>query len=106
MLRRGNRDDRPMASGSGRLTPIKVATAGEDILAALAYADEFFRTENMPWCGIDIVRDATRHYVLETTVSWTMHGYYECEFFGDEQGRTGEKVWDVLLDEIEAGVFN
>lgn len=120
VLRRGNRPDRPMASGSGDLTPI-VSLEDIDVMSAMQTADEFFREERMNWCGIDLVKDAKRKwYVLETTVGWTLHGYYECAFFDtarqfspkfyspqhDAKMRKGDKVWDVLIDEIEAGVFD
>lgn len=106
VLRRGNRDDRPMASGSGRLLSMTNANMAkdEDAQQALAVANMFFAQENMNWCGIDMVKDAQgKWYILETTVGWTLHGYYDCEFIGDR--RKGDQVWSVFIDEIEAGVF-
>lgn len=108
ILRRGNRPDRPMASGSGRLDPVRGAL-DRDTELCLTAADNFFAAENMKWCGIDLVKDTQgKWYVLESTVGWTMHGYYECEFYDADHkpaGIMGDKVWDVLLDEIEAGAF-
>lgn len=113
VLRRFNRDNAPMASGSGKLEPIKVMDA--EAASALEYANKFFAHERMPWCGVDLVRDASRWYILESTVSWTMTGYNDCSFFqwdakvgdtGIERGgsvATGLQVWDILLDEIERG---
>jgi glutathione synthase/RimK-type ligase-like ATP-grasp enzyme len=103
MLRRENRDNVPFASGSGRLTPI--TKLDYELEQALAVSNQFFAQEDQKWCGIDLVKDESgRWYVLETTVSWAPHGYYECQFIGTNM--MGTQIWPVLLDEIEAGVFN
>ena len=101
MLKRANRTDRPMASGSGNITP--VTTLDEETASALEAANEFFHKENMHWCGIDMVRDQVtgQWKILETTVGWTLNGYYECAFIGTQL--MGTDVWHVLLDEIENG---
>lgn len=105
VLKRGNRDDRPMASGSGKLTPITKKNFDQDCEQALSVANQFFAQEGMNWCGIDMVKDQRgRWYILECTVGWTLNGYYECQFIGD--GRMGDQVWDVFLDELEAGIFD
>lgn len=111
ILRRGNRPDRPMASGSGALTPIR-SLDDHEIIAALAVADCFFEEEKMRWCGIDMVRDEKgKWFILECTVGWTLHGYYECAFIDVSDGQpevmplNGDMIWSVLLDEIEAGNF-
>jgi hypothetical protein len=107
VLRRFNRDDRPMASGSGKLEPI--TRIDDTVSAALDVADAFFAAEGMPWCGIDMVfdHDAKRWLILECTVGWTMSGYYDCAFFEGRRtiGKTGADIWDVLIGEVEAGVF-
>ena len=102
LLRRYNRDDRPMASGSGRIEPIN-NLADPIFGSAFAFADSFFKAEGLKWCGIDIVFDheAQRWRLLETTVGWTLHGYFDCMFFPD--GRMGTDIWDVVIDEIERG---
>lgn len=103
-LLRQNRDDRPMASGSGITHPV---TALDDphTASAFHYADYFFTRERFTWCGIDLVfdRELSRWMVLETTVGWTLEGYVDCRFFPD--GRYGGSIWDVVLDEIEAGAL-
>lgn len=105
ILKRQNRDDRPMASGSGKTTPVTAHDIDDELTTALHYANEFFTAEKMLWCGVDLVRDNERWYVLESTVGWTMSGYTDCEFFGDPQHRHGNKIWEVFLDELEDGVF-
>lgn len=109
IIRRMNREDRPMASGSGKLKPITGAL-DHDCSQALAMSNLFFAHENMNWCGVDLVKDARGKWLLlESTVGWNLNAYYECEFYdpgGKPMGRMGDKVWDVLLDEVEAGVFD
>lgn len=111
VLRRGNRADKPFASGSGKLKPI-VDLEDEEVLAALHFSNDFFTAEDFKWCGIDLVKDEKgRWYVLEVTVGWTLHGYYECMFIDCSErqpklmDRQGFDVWQILLDEIEAGIF-
>jgi glutathione synthase/RimK-type ligase-like ATP-grasp enzyme len=104
MLRRGNRDDVPFASGSGRATPItKLDVETEAVLAA---ADEFFSANDLRWCGIDLVRDPLddRWRVLETTLGWSLKSYADCAFFGTPY--RGSQMFRVLCDEIEAGAFD
>jgi len=103
LLRRRNRPNRPMASGSGLTEPITVLD--EECVSALEFSDRFFAAEKFRWCGIDLVRDpATRNWrVLETTVGWTLRGYDACKF--QPSLRAGADIWNVLLDEIAAGSF-
>lgn len=111
VLRRHNRKDRPMASGSGDLEPITQLDDG--VFSALQYADCFFRQERFDWCGIDLVRDAQRWYILETTVGWNMGGYVKCAVWErrplnawDKTNHLGVDIWHVLIDEIEKGHFD
>lgn len=96
--------DRPFASGSGKLDHITELTDPK-IVSAYEFANEFFKAEGLKWCGIDLVFDKVkqRWFLLETTVGWTLHGYFSCKFFPD--GRMGTEVWEVTMDELEAGAF-
>lgn len=100
ILRRGNRDDRPMASGSNREMPI--AWPDKEASEVLAFADAFFAEERMPWCGIDVVRDheASRWVVLECTVGWPLGNMGAHNFVS---GRSGKEFWQIVMDELEAG---
>lgn len=107
ILRRFNRPERPQA-GSTNVKPITKLDA--ELEQALDFANSFFDQERLRWAGIDIVKDhrTGAWRVLETTVGWTLHGYYECAFFdagNKPTGRLGSDVWSVLLDEIDAGAF-
>lgn len=112
VLRRFNRKERPMASGSGNLDP--VTALDEEVRSALSYSDCFFKHERFDWCGIDLVKNSTRWYVLETTVGWNMGGYVKCAVWKRAYGhgewvatnRLGIDIWEVLIDEIEAGSFD
>ena len=104
LLRRHNRKDRPMASGSGMVEPVN-ALAGE-AAEVFEAARAFFAAHAMTWNGIDMVRDrAGRWRVLETTIAWTLKSYHGCRYHGDPKGRFGDKQWEVLLDGIEEGLF-
>lgn len=110
LLERFNRKNLPFASGSGKLKPITKDNFSPELEGALATADAFFAAEDQKWCGIDMVFDheEQRWLILETTVGWTLHGYYECEFYEKGKGftgRMGNEVWPVVLDQMEAGVF-
>lgn len=107
LLRRFNRSvQEPFASGSGKFEAI--TELDEVTSAALRKADECFASMGTRWAAIDLVRDAERWYVLETSIAYTLSAYARCVFF-DEHGTPskyrGKNIWPLLLDEIEAGVF-
>lgn len=109
-LERQNRKDRPFASGSGKLKPITDANFEKQHADALEVANAFFREEKQSWCGIDMVYDYEdqRWLILETTVGWTLHGYYECEFYqcgAGFSGRMGNEVWPITLEQMKQGAF-
>lgn len=112
LLRRNNRADRSILPSAGSVAPIKDLT-DPDILGALRTADSFFRAEGFNWAGVDLVKDQAndRWAVLETTVSWTLSGYAESAFMdcsGDHpkvMPIMGAGIWEVLLDELEAGAI-
>lgn len=109
VLRRGNRADRPMASGSGIVEPITALTRETE--AVLAKSIAFFDTANTHWCGIDLVRDPDdgEWKVLETTIGWKWSAYYGCAYFkrdGSDSGKTGEDQFAVLIDGMERSAFS
>lgn len=91
---------------SGRSVPVTRNAIDNDMRAGLELADEFLRTEDIRWCAVDLVSDGANWYVIECSAGWTMNSFYECDFVGPAgETRKGIDVWEVLLDEIEAGVF-
>jgi len=104
VIRRANKG----TNGAGDVTP--VTNLSPDIESALVQANLFFDHEQLKWACIDMVQDRNtkRWLILETSVAWTMHGYYESRFFdvqGNAQDHKGNQVWDVLVSELENGVW-
>src|SRR5690606_22304929 len=103
ILRRGNRDHVPFASGSDREMPSDPQDDAETA-EVFDFANEFFAAEDFRWCGIDIVRDreAGRWVVLEVTAAWptpaNIHRFALTR-------RPMSEFWTVVCEEIEAGVF-
>lgn len=111
LFREGNRPGTPLASGSGIYTPIdEIKGETRDVFDAAA---RFSRETGQKWCGLDYAKDPVtgEWKMLETTLAWGMldpRGTVGCMLFdetGKPTGRRGVKLWDALLDEIEAGAF-
>lgn len=77
---RGNRDDAPFASGSGRIAVI-VEIADARVAAAFRMADEISTALGTRWQAYDFVFDGDRCYCLEATCSWNHEGYVGCPMF-------------------------
>lgn len=95
-------------NGNGEVAPVVKLTP--DIELALTAANNFFDATNIKWGCVDLIYDRTlcRWLMLEVSVAWTMHGYYESRFFdvqGNAQDQMGNQVWDVLVTELENGVW-
>lgn len=103
ILRRGNRKDRPMASGSGAEMPITWPDA--EASEVLDFADSFFAAEQMPFCGIDVVRDhdGGQWRLLECTTAWPLGKMDQHRFVS---GRSGAEFWALVIDQIEAGALS
>jgi glutathione synthase/RimK-type ligase-like ATP-grasp enzyme len=103
MLKRFNRPGTSFASGSGKNEPVNEPTEFEQ--GALDTARKFFDEMKLKWNGIDLVFD---HYdgkwkVLETTLGWSLPAYANCVYFGTK--RKGSEMFEMLLDELQEGVF-
>jgi hypothetical protein len=111
MFREGNRPGLPFASGSGLYTPIE--TLDDETAEVFEAASRFAAATGEAWAGLDYARDpdSGEWRLLETTLAWGMvhpastRGCPLLDPGGTPTGRTGEGLWDALLDEIEAGVF-
>lgn len=97
--------DRPMAQ-TGNVEP---AFSRDDVPEGLLeFADSFFQEAATRWCALDILHDkeAAAWRLLETSLAWPHPSPGRCNdgrFW--LSGKRWEEMWDVLLDEIEAGVF-
>jgi len=106
ILRREGGDDRSVAQGQGQLRPVLRLDVDDHTVELYALANRFFTEEGIKWGAVDMVRGPDGGwFVTGFTVRWTMHHYYECPFLFDEQKRCGNDIWNVLLDEIEAGAI-
>lgn len=114
MLQVFNREDAPFASGSGKYKP--VTAFDSHALNALRFADKFFTDTGMRWGAVDLAYDTLlgEWRVLETTLAWNMRAPTANAACPVVEGRYGEPhakgyfgrdMWQLLLDEIEEGVF-
>lgn len=79
-VRRGNRDDVPFASGSGRVTIID-RIDNERTAQAFRLADEISRHLGTRWQAYDFVFDGEQIFCLEAACSWTDGAYEGCPTF-------------------------
>lgn len=102
ILRRGNRDDRPMASGGDKEMAIRWPDA--EASSVLDCANRFFAEEGFNFCGVDIVRDhdAGEWRIVEMTASWPTKNNAA---HTTVSGRNWGEFFDIILDEIEAGAL-
>jgi glutathione synthase/RimK-type ligase-like ATP-grasp enzyme len=96
IIRRKNRDDRPMASGSGKIEFLDP----ESKLAqsAFKFVDQLVKKFQMPFIGVDLIQVPEGWLLLEVTSSWSLPAYYDALF---DDGRKGCHFFDIILDEIE-----
>lgn len=96
--------DKPVAQ-TGNVEPVMKLDAETESL--LEYAGKVAAEIGTRWCALDILRAGDRWLLLETSLAWPWPSPGDCmnaPFFG-ETTRTWERMWDLLLDEIEAGVW-
>jgi hypothetical protein len=109
-----NRDDRPMASGSGKFFAWSWPDA--EARRVLKFAHDFCESIGTKWIGLDIIRDPLtgEWRLLETTLAWNLRakGANEACAVIDQHGQPhpkkyhGRDQWDLLLTELEAGVWD
>lgn len=114
MLRVFNRPDIPLASGSGKFEPVLPDTSVK--MDVLSTAVKFFNAADTKWCGIDLIYDhaGAEWKVLETTLAWDLHSpgaNVDCIVFDKDgvqptAGWTGANQFEILIHELEAGVFD
>jgi hypothetical protein len=79
--------------------------------AVLAFANTVFTELNTHWCALDILHDVNSGsiYLLETSVGWPWPSPGTCmeaPFFGNiSRPRRWSEMWDLMLDEYEAGTW-
>lgn len=77
-----------------------------EIESLLDFARRFFSFADTRWCAVDILKDPSGNWrVLETSLAWPWPGVgKQAAFFGSS--RTWDQIWDVMFDEVEAGVWS
>jgi glutathione synthase/RimK-type ligase-like ATP-grasp enzyme len=103
-LCRGNRDDVPFASGSGRTAAI-VALNAPKAHAAFEMTREITEALGLRWVCFDFVFEDDRPFCLEMSSSWTESSYVDCACFDvttlKPNGHTAREWPDFAVDELE-----
>lgn len=105
IYQRFNFKDRPVAAPSAvvRTKPLPMGPLAERILE---FSNRFFEMANTRWCAIDILPNTSGGwFLLETALGWA-RGNDEsgnAPFYGTKYSLLQQH--ELLLDEIEAGVF-
>ncbi len=90
---------------TGNVEP--VMERNEKIDSLLDFAASFFAEAGTRWCAIDVLEcPETEWRLLETSLAWPWPSPGTCmqaPFFGSK--RNWAEIWDVMLDEYEAGVW-
>lgn len=106
IFRRFNYPDRPVAQ-TGNVEPVRQLDPQTESL--LAYCTRLVAALGTRWCALDILKvDHDEWRLLETSLAWPWPSPGDCmqaPFFGDTRRRWKE-MWELLLDELEAGAFS
>lgn len=102
-----------VAVGAGNsLKPVR--EPGPVEIEALDWAEKFFNEHHLRWGAVDLTREKRTGtwYLLEFTVGWTLHNYYECAFIRhgvanrwQPTDRLGTGIWQTFVDEYNRGNF-
>lgn len=103
--------DRPVAQ-TGNVEPVKLLD--EATTSLLQYAQDVFQRLGTYWCAIDVLRDVDGSWkLLETSLAWPWPSPGDCNnglFFRQGTLHPSGRLWidmmDVLMDEVEAGVWD
>jgi len=94
---------------TGNVEPVKDYD-GAAVQAVLALANEIFAAIGTKWCALDILHDVNTGalYLLETSLGWPWPSPGDCDnapFVGVEAFYRWRDMWELMLDEYEAGVW-
>lgn len=95
--------DKPVAQ-TGNVGPVMTVTP--QVQSLLAYADQVFAAIDTRWCAIDVLQDGDQWRFIESSLAFPWPSPGACgaaPFFGS--GKTWNQIWDVMLDELEAGTW-
>lgn len=94
---------------TGNVEP--VMTLDDETESLLFFADRVFEHIGTKWCAIDVLRQGESWKLIETSLAWPWPSPGRCNealFFGASYGcraRQWIEIWEVMLDEYEAGVW-
>lgn len=85
-----------------------VTELDEEIESLLVFACAVLEDVKSKWVALDILRDGGEWRLLETSLAWPWPSPGNCmeaRFFGPTEYRWAQ-MWDLMLDEYEAGTWN
>lgn len=85
-----------------------VTELDDTLTGLLAFADGVFAGIESKWCALDILKHGDRWVLIETSLAWPWPSPGDCmqaQFFGPTTHRWAQ-MWDLMLDEYEAGVWS
>ena len=96
-----------MVAQTGNVEPAMAMTL--ELESLLEYADRFALVARTNWCALDILKDGDQWRLLETSQGWPWPSPGTCNegtVFRTTKPRRWIEMFDVMLDEIEAGSFS
>lgn len=103
VFKRFNYSDRPVAQ-TGNVEP--VMQLDSEIESLLEFSNRFLDEVGSKWCALDVLKDGDSWRLLETSLAWPWPSPGKCNsapIFGSE--KRWLDMFDVLMNEVEAGVF-
>lgn len=99
--------DKPLAETGNTKA---VTEMSDDVAFLLHTARNFFRVADTRWCAADFLKTPNGWLLLETSLAWpwSVGSYADCPFWtpaNQPYHRSWGDIWDVLFNEIEAGVW-
>lgn len=93
--------DRPVAQ-TGNTKPVMEMTP--EVESLFAFSRGIFAQLDTRWCAIDVLKHGDQWRLIETSLAWPWPGVgQQAPFFGTN--RHWGEMWEVMFDEVEAGVW-
>jgi len=95
-----------MVAQTGNVEPALTMT--EELESLIEYSDRVVEDIGTKWCALDILKDGEQWRLLETSEGWPWPSYQQCDLnpILRSKNRLWSEMWEVLLDEIEEGVWS
>lgn len=96
---------RPVAQ-TGNVEPVMQMT--DQIESLFEFSNRFFNHARTKWCAIDVLQDGDEWRLLETSLAWPYPSPGRCNdgtIFGSNRRRKWIDMFDVMMDEVEAGCW-